>query len=159
MFASNANRHLPSQPIKIAVVFHPNFWILVQEPVSIFKIVDRLSIILVGITVQPAQKIVMFAVMALVNALSACQLSPWEAIYLVLATPIQKSNGIIVVPTSVLKLLLVQQANTTTVKTIAWPVLRTALSVTSRPGSAKVATLLLPPILMITLAAVNPAST
>lgn len=119
MFASNANRHLPSQPIKIAVVFHPNFWILVQEPVSILKIVDRLSIILVGITVQHAPKIVMFAVMTLVNALSACQLSLWEAIYLVLATPIQKSNGIILLPNSALKLQLVQQVNTTTVKTIA----------------------------------------
>ena len=115
VFASNANRHLPSQPIKVAVVFHPNFWILVQEPVSIFKIVDRLSIILVRMTVLPAQKIVMFAVMALVNALSACLLSPWEAIYLVLAIPIQKSNGIILLPNSALKLQLVQQANTTTV--------------------------------------------
>ena len=72
MFVSNANRHLLLQLIKLAVVFRPNFWILVQDLVSILQIADRLSIILVGITVQPAQEIVMSAVILLENALSAC---------------------------------------------------------------------------------------
>jgi hypothetical protein len=95
VFVSSVNQPLHLQPIKLVVVFQPSFWILVQEPVLTLRIVGQLSLILVGIIVPPAPKIVMFAALVLVYVLSAYRRLLWELTRLALVTPTRKSSGTI----------------------------------------------------------------
>lgn len=80
VFVSNVNRLLPLQPTKLVAVFQPNFWIEIRHKTQAialtYQTADQLFTIPALITVQAAPRIVMYAVFALVNALSAYQHSP-----------------------------------------------------------------------------------